>query len=57
MQIFIKTEDYKLWNIVTKGPYLSVTIIDWKSQLKTKEQYTQEDFAKLYKNFKAMNIL
>jgi len=42
---------------VTKGPYAPMTTIDGKSQLKTEEQYTQDDFAKLSKNFKAMNIL
>ena len=57
MQIFIKTENYELWNIVTKEPYVLEAIIDGKSQPKTEEQYTQEDFAKLSKNFKAMNIL
>jgi len=41
MQIFIKTEDYELWNIVTKEPYVLEAIIDGKSQPKTEEQYTQ----------------
>ena len=57
LQIFIKTEDHELQNIVTRGPYAPMTTIDGKSQSKTKEQYTQEDFVKLFKNFKAMNIL
>ena len=56
MQMFIKTEDYELWNIITKGPYVPM-IIDGKTVKKTEEQYTQEDFAKLSKNYKAMHIL
>ena len=29
MQMFIKTEDYELWNIVTKGPYIpQITIME-----------------------------
>jgi len=57
MQMFIKTEDYELWNIVTKGPYISQTTVDGKTVTKTEDQYTHEDFAKLSKNYKAMNIL
>ena len=57
MLIFIKTESYELWNIVTNGPYVSMTAVDEKSQSKTEEQYTQEDFAQLSKNFIAMNSL
>jgi len=34
-----------------------MTTNDGKSQPKIEEQYTQEDCAKLSKNFKAMNIL
>ena len=35
MQIFIKTEDYELWNIVTNRPYVPMTTIDGKTQPKT----------------------
>jgi len=31
MQIFVKTKDYELWNIVTEGPYVPMTTIDGKS--------------------------
>jgi len=55
--MFIKTEDYELWNIMTKGPYIPKTIINGNSVVKTKDQYTQEDFARLFKNCKAMHIL
>jgi len=57
MQMFIKIKDYELWNIVTKGPYVPMTSIDGKVVKKTEEQYTQEDYARLSKNFKAMHIL
>jgi len=57
MQMFINTEDYELWNIITKGPYAPTTTVDWKTVKKTEEQYTQEDFARLSKNCKAMHIL
>jgi len=57
MQMFIKTEDYELWNIVTKEPYIPMTTIDGKALKKTKEKYTQEDYARLSKNYKAMHIL
>jgi len=57
MQMFIKTEDYELWNIVTKGPYVPQITIDGKTVTKTEDQYTQEDFARLSKNYKAMHIL
>ena len=57
MQIFIKTECYELWNIVTKGPYIPQITIDRKTVAKIEEQYTQEDFARLSKNCKAMHIL
>ena len=40
MQMFIKIEDYELWNIVTKGLYLPTTIVDGKVVNKTEEQYT-----------------
>jgi len=57
MQVFIRTEDYELWNIVTKGLYVPKTTIDGKTVMKTKDQYAQEDFARLSKNYKAMHIL
>ena len=57
MQMFIKTENYELWNIVTKEPYIPQTTVDGKTVTKTEDQYTQEDFAKLSKNCKAMHIL
>jgi len=57
MQMFIKTEDYELRNIITKGPYVPVTTVDGKTVKKTEEQYTQEDFARLSRNCKAMHIL
>ena len=47
--MFIKIEDYELWNIITKGPYVRTTTIDGKVVKKTEDQYTQEDFAKLSK--------
>jgi len=57
MQMFIKTEDYELWNIITKGPYVPMTTVDGKSIKKNEDQYTQEDFAKPSKNCKAIHIL
>jgi len=27
MQVFIKTEDCELWDIVTKGPYVPTTMV------------------------------
>jgi len=57
MQILIKAKDYELWNLVTKGPYVPMTIIDGKVVKKTEEQYTQEDYARHSKNYKAMHIL
>jgi len=56
MQIFIKIEDYELWNIVTKGSYVPLATIDEKVVEKTEDQYTQVDFVKLSKNYKDMNI-
>ena len=55
--MFIKTEDYELWNIITKGPYVPMTTVDGKTFKKNEDQYTQEDFAKLSKNCKPMHIL
>jgi len=55
--MFIKTEDYELWNIVSKGPYVPITTIDGKVVKKTKYQYPQEDFVKLSKTYKGMHIL
>jgi len=55
--MFIKIEDYELWNIVTKGLYVPMTKVDGKTVKKTEEQYTQEDFARLSKNCKAVYIL
>jgi len=40
MQMFIKTEDYELWNIITKGLYVPMTTVDGKTVKNTKEQYT-----------------
>jgi len=57
MQMFIKTEDYELWNIITKGPYVPMIRVDEKTVKKTKEQYTQEDFTRVSKNCHAMHIL
>jgi len=45
MEMFMKTEDYELWNIITKGPYIPMTTIDGKGVQKTEDQYTQEKFA------------
>ena len=50
MQIFIKTEDYELWNIVTKGRHIPQTMIDGKSIMKIEDQYarkTLQDFQKI----------
>jgi len=55
--MFIKTKDYELWNIVTKSSYVPMTTIDRKLVEKTEDQYTQEDFKKLQKNYKFMHIL
>jgi len=55
--MFIKTEDYELWNTIIKGPYVPMTIVDGKTVKKAEEQYTQEDFARLSKNCKVMHIL
>jgi len=55
--MFIKTEDYELWNIITKGLYVPTTTIGGKGVKKTEDQYTQEDIEKLSKNCKAMHIL
>jgi len=48
-EIFIKTEDYELWNIVTKGSCVPMTTIDEKIEEKAKDQRTQADFVKLQK--------
>jgi len=40
MQMFIKTEDYEPWNIVTKGPYVPITTIDGKLVEKIEDQYS-----------------
>ena len=56
-QMFIKTEDYKLWNIVTNEPYVLQITIDGKILAKTEDQYTPEAFARLSKHCKAMHIL
>ena len=53
MQMFIKTEDYELWNIIIKGPYIPMITIEGKSVKKNEDQYTQDDFARLSKNCKA----
>jgi len=50
MQMFIKTEDYELWNIVTKGRHIPQTMIDGKSIMKIEDQYarkTLQDFQKI----------
>ena len=57
MQMFFKTEDYELWNIVTKDSYVPMTTVDGKVVKKTEDQYTQKDFAKFSKNCKVMHIL
>jgi len=49
-------QNWRLW-LVNKGPYIPITAIDWKSVVKTEYQYTQKDFARLSKNYKAMHIL
>ena len=36
--MFIKIEDYELWNIVTKGLYVPMTKVDGKTVKKTEEQ-------------------
>jgi len=57
MQMFIKTEYYELWNIITKASYVPMTTVDGKTVKKTEEQYTQEDFTRVSKNCKAMHTL
>ena len=57
MQIFIKTEGYELWNIVTKGPCIPTIAIDKKVVEKFNDQDTQEDFVELSKNNRAMDLL
>jgi len=47
MQMFIKTKDYELSNIVTKGSYVPMTTVDGKMVEKTEEQYIQEIWDKL----------
>ena len=55
--MFMKPEDYELWNIIAKGLYVPMTTLDGKMVNKTEEQHAQEDFARLSKNCKAMHIL
>ena len=55
--MFIKTEDYELWNIVTKARHIPKTNVDGNLVEKTEDQYTREAFARLSKNCKAMHIL
>jgi len=51
------TEDYKLCNILTKGPYVPMTTTDGKVVKNTEEQYTQEENTRLSKNCKTVHIL
>jgi len=41
MWMFIKIEDYELWSIVTKGPYIPKTTVDGKLVKTTEDQYAQ----------------
>jgi len=38
--MFIKAEDYELWNIVTKGPFVPMTTVEGKSDKKNEDQCT-----------------
>ena len=42
---------------MTKGPYIPTTMVGGETITKTKDQYIQEDFARLLKNCKGMHIL
>jgi len=57
MQMFVKTEDCELWNFITKGLYVAIKTVNEKVIKKTNDQYTQEDFAKLSKNYKGISYI
>ena len=48
MQVYIKHKDLELWEIIVNGP---ITID------KFEDAYTEDDYKKISKNFKAINIL
>ena len=48
MQLYIKHKDLELWEIMANSPI----IID-----KFEDEYTEDDYKKISKNFKVINIL
>ena len=48
MELYIKYESLDLWEIIVKGPI----VIE-----KSEDEYTEDDYKRISKNFKAINIL
>ena len=48
MQLYIKHEDLELWENMINGPF----VID-----KVEDEYTEDDYNKISKNFKVINYL
>ena len=56
MLIFIKDNDYELWEIVPKGDFMS-TVKGHKIVQKPRSKFTYEETKKVAKNYRALNIL
>ena len=57
MQIFIKNQDHKLWEIISKGNFVPSIEEGDKTVQKPISTFTHEKTEKVVKNYKALNIL
>ena len=62
MEIYVQSLDYGLWDIIRRGPYIpkrEIVADDGTRSLhpKVEEEFTDDDYARLTKNARAMNVL
>ncbi|MED6166477.1 hypothetical protein PIB30_109714, partial [Stylosanthes scabra] len=65
MMIWICSQDSRIWDVIEEGNYVPTKVTSQKVDgkdvereiLKTKKEYTEEDWKKAAFNFKAINFL
>ena len=58
MKSFIRFIDFDFWDIISTGPFVpNWTRDDGSTVIKTKSEYTQDDYEMLKKNYRVLYIL
>jgi hypothetical protein len=56
-KIFIQSVDYKLWLVIKNGPKIPKKLINGQEELKSEDEFNDEDMKNMEQEAKAENIL